>query len=47
MDKESLKAAIEKCRSAMGDAAKRLEFIEAARLRDELLKLQEMLDGVE
>lgn len=44
MDKESLKAAIEKCRSAMGDAAKRLEFIEAARLRDELLKLQEMLD---
>lgn len=46
MDRESLKAAIEKCRSAMGEAAKRLEFIEAARLRDELLKLQEMLDGL-
>jgi excinuclease ABC subunit B len=42
MDKESLKASIEKCRTAMGNAAKELEFIEAARLRDELLKLEEL-----
>lgn len=42
MDKESLVASIERCRTAMGKAAKELEFIEAARLRDELLKLEEL-----
>ena len=42
MDKDSLKASIEKCRTAMANAAKELEFIEAARLRDELLKLEEL-----
>lgn len=42
MDKESMRASIEKCRTAMGNAAKELEFIEAARLRDELLKLEEL-----
>lgn len=42
MDKESLTASIERCRTAMGKAAKELEFIEAARLRDELLKLEEL-----
>lgn len=47
MDKESLKAVIEKCRKEMGEAAKKLEFIEAARLRDELLKLQALYDEKE
>lgn len=42
MDKESLAVSIERCRTAMGKAAKELEFIEAARLRDELLKLEEL-----
>ena len=42
MDKDSMKASIEKCRAAMGKAAKDLEFIEAARLRDELLKLEDL-----
>lgn len=42
MDKESLKASIEKCRESMGKAAKELDFIEAARLRDELLKLEQL-----
>ena len=30
----------------MTDAAKRMDFIEAAQLRDELIKLQDLHDGV-
>ncbi|MEG1643182.1 MAG: excinuclease ABC subunit UvrB [Bacteroidales bacterium] len=47
MDKASLKATIEKCRTAMGEAGKKLEFIEAARLRDELLKLEDLYNEKE
>jgi len=45
MDKDSLKKLIQKTEKEMHKAAKQLEFMEAARLRDELeqlkLKLQE------
>ncbi|MCH5328005.1 MAG: excinuclease ABC subunit UvrB [Coprobacter sp.] len=41
MSKEQLKKTIEKTRNAMVGAAKRMEFIEAAQLRDELIKLEE------
>jgi excinuclease ABC subunit B len=39
----ALEKAIEKTRKAMHDAAKKLEFIEAAQYRDELIKLEELL----
>jgi excinuclease ABC subunit B len=44
MDKEALKKAIEKNKKAMEKAASELDFKEAARLRDEMYELQEMLD---
>ena len=43
MSDKDLEAHIEKQRAAMRKAAKNMEFIEAARLRDEILKLEEML----
>jgi excinuclease ABC subunit B len=43
MTKEQLKKSIEHTRKQMTDAAKRLDFIEAAQYRDELLKMEEML----
>lgn len=43
MSRPALEKAIEKTRKAMHDAAKKLEFIEAAQYRDELIKLEEML----
>lgn len=43
MNKEQLEKSIERTRKAMADAAKRMEFIEAAQLRDELLKLEELV----
>jgi len=43
MDKKALEKAIEKTRKAMESAAKELDFIEAARLRDEMYALQAML----
>ena len=43
MKKEQLEKSIERTRKAMADAAKRMEFIEAAQLRDELLKLEELV----
>ena len=44
MDAGSLKKTIDKTKRAMEKAAKELDFIEAARLRDEMYKLQEILD---
>lgn len=43
MSRPALEKAIEKTRKAMHDAAKKLEFIEAAQYRDELIKLEELL----
>jgi excinuclease ABC subunit B len=43
MSKEALEKAIEKTKKTMQKAAKELEFIEAARLRDEMYALQEKL----
>jgi excinuclease ABC subunit B len=45
MTKPDLEMAIAKTRKAMLDAAKKLEFLEAAQYRDELLKLEAMLKG--
>jgi excinuclease ABC subunit B len=46
MSREQLDKAIMQSRRAMEKAAKELDFIEAARLRDEMLALQEMLKEV-
>lgn len=43
MSDVELQAHIDKQRSAMRKAAKNMEFIEAARLRDEIIKLEELL----
>ncbi len=43
MTKDQLKKAIAKTRKLMMDASKKLEFLEAAQYRDELLKLEELL----
>lgn len=41
--KDTLKQEIEKVRKAMHDAAKKLEFLQAAQLRDHLIKLEDLL----
>ena len=46
MNKDQLKKAIENTRKAMVEAAKRMEFIEAAQYRDELVKLQYRYDSL-
>jgi len=43
MNREALEKAIEKTRKSMEKAASELEFIEAARYRDELTELQNLL----
>lgn len=43
MTKPQLEKSIERTRKLMQDAAKKLEFIEAAQYRDELVKLQDIL----
>ena len=43
MTKPALEKTISKTKKAMQEAAKKLEFLEAARLRDELIKLEELL----
>jgi excinuclease ABC subunit B len=44
MDEDSLKKTIEKTKRDMEKAARNHDFIEAARLRDEMFKLQEILE---
>lgn len=44
MSDKQLQKTIEKTRKEMLHAAKQLDFIEAARLRDEMLRMQELLD---
>ncbi len=43
MSKEQLERSIKRTRKQMQDAAKKLDFIEAAQYRDELLKLEDLL----
>ena len=43
MDKNQLQKSIDRTRKLMQEAAKKLEFIEAAQYRDELLKLEDIL----
>ena len=43
MNREQMQKAIDRTRKLMQEAAKKLEFIEAAQYRDELLKLEELL----
>ncbi|MDR3060617.1 MAG: excinuclease ABC subunit UvrB [Dysgonamonadaceae bacterium] len=47
MSKNQLQKTIEKTKKAMMDAAKKLEFLEAAQYRDELIKLEELLKNHE
>ncbi len=47
MDKGALKKTIDKTKRSMEKAARELDFIEAARLRDEMFKLQEIMDKKE
>ncbi len=44
MNKDALEKAIENSKKLMAKAAKDLEFIEAARLRDEIIQLQKLLE---
>lgn len=43
MSKSALEKAIQKTKKAMQEAAKNMEFLEAARLRDEMFRLEELL----
>ena len=43
MSHSQLENTIEKTRKAMNEAAKRMDFIEAAQLRNELFKLEKLL----
>jgi excinuclease ABC subunit B len=45
MNREALEKAIDKARKSMEKAASELDFIEAARLRDEMTELQKLLRG--
>ncbi len=46
MTKDDLKKAVEKTKKAMKKAAKDMNFIEAAQLRDEMKALQAKLDAM-
>jgi len=43
MSKNALEKALQKLKKAMHDAAKELDFLEAARLRDEMMKLEDLI----
>ena len=43
MSRPQMEKAIERVRKQMQEAAKKLEFIEAAQYRDELLRLEDIL----
>ena len=47
MDESQLRKSIEQTRRLMQEAAKKLDFMQAAMYRDEMLKMMEMLDGKE
>ena len=43
MSTKDMSAAIDRLKTQMIDAAKRMDFLEAAQYRDEILKLEEMM----
>ena len=43
MSGKDMEAAIDRLKTQMIEAAKRMDFLEAAQYRDEILKLEEML----
>lgn len=43
MTKDQLQKSIDRTRKLMQEAAKKLDFIEAAQYRDELLRMEELL----
>lgn len=45
MTRDQLEKSIERSRKLMQEAAKKLDFIEAAQYRDEMLRMEEMLKG--
>ena len=47
MNRSQLEKAIERVKKLMTEAARKLDFIEAAQFRDEMIKLQELLDRKE
>ncbi len=47
MDANALQKAITRMRTDMIEAAKQMEFMEAARLRDEIIKMEELLKSLE
>lgn len=47
MDAKSLQKAISRMRIDMVEAAKKMEFMEAARFRDEIIKMEELLKSIE
>ncbi|MFR9165170.1 MAG: excinuclease ABC subunit UvrB [Dysgonomonas sp.] len=44
MSKDDLRKAIEKTKKLMKDAAKKMEFLQAAQYRDEIIRLEDLLD---
>ena len=44
MSKDELRRAIDKTKNDMVEAAKAMDFLTAAQLRDEMIKLEEMLN---
>ena len=44
MSKDQIKKTIENTRKLMTDAAKKMDFLEAAQFRDELVKLEKLYD---
>jgi excinuclease ABC subunit B len=46
MGADALKKAIDKAKKSMEEAAKQLDFIQAARFRDEMYALQKQLDSL-
>lgn len=45
MNRQDIEQAIERLKADMIEAAKRMDFIEAAQLRDEMLKMQQRING--
>jgi excinuclease ABC subunit B len=45
MNRPQLEKAIERTKTLMLEAAKKMDFLEAAQYRDEMMKLQELLEG--
>lgn len=43
MNSAEMKKSIERLRAQMLDAAKKMDFLEAARLRDEMIKLEDLM----